>query len=288
MIDVQIVAGKDPRYAREATRRVLDQDAAVDQIFILNQTGHPLTFPDERVTVVDQSEKASFEVNHNRLAKFGTNPFILFLDDDAFLFPQAISKLMQAISERKSVTVVGALNNQSNPRTPSGKSLPTATDLQEFQRREEEFALVAGSYPDALVPRIFLPGNCLLVRRRVWQKEYGGWDEGYQNWDEEVDFILWCRERGYESLLHAGVWFFHCHGRSRSREQLLANIVQSSGHFLSKWPPERLRQIVQGNPMLGQEIEQIFTLNRTNANESLAEVTDYYRFMQTLLPSETT
>lgn len=281
MIDVQIVSGKDPAFVREAIRRVAAQDAQAAEIYVA--LNHELPYEDEDVQLVRNETLLTFEENHNKLARLGKSPFILFLDDDAFLFEGALEQMLTKMQEDRSVAAVGAFNNQTTRMAFEGRTLPSSATLEEFTKLEQAAEGVArtmrSKFSTQSVPRIFLPGNCLLVRRKVWQKEYGGWDEQYRNWNEEVDFLLWCNERGYRTVAANGVWVFHCHGRSRSAESLLANIVHSAGHFRDKWPKEKLGRLAAQNPALREEINALFNLNEQNSDPTRAAASEYFRSM---------
>lgn len=285
MIDIQIVSGRDPAYIAEALRRLDQQNVDFELFIALN---HDLPFDHPAGAIVRNEEPHTFEENHNKLAKLGTNPFILFLDDDAFLFPGALERMLDLIQDR-SVAAVGAINNQTMPMALHGRRIPGYATLEEFQQIETDAEKVAGTvasnFRGQVAHRIFMPGNCLLVRRKAWQKEHGGWDEGFRNWNEEVDFLLWCRERGYQTLCAADVWFFHCQGRSRNPQTLLENIVSSAGHFNAKWSREKLARIAANHPRLKPEINELFNLNLSNSVREKVEASEYYRGATQNLPA---
>jgi len=277
LIDVQIVSGRDPAYISEAIGRVEEQDVDFNLYVALN---HELPFEHGDAEVVRNGLPLSFEENHNRLAARGSSPYILFLDDDAFLFPGALERMVRLMEDRR-VAAVGALNNQTMPMAVHGRRLPGFASLEEFRAVEADAAKVASivgeRFEGQSAERVFLPGNCLLVRRKVWQREHGGWDEGFRNWNEEVDFLLWCRERGYGTVCATDVWFFHCQGRSRSAEGLLANMVDGARHFNAKWPRERLNRLAVNEPGLRSEINELFNLNQSNADEAKVRASAYYQ-----------
>ena len=281
MIDVQIVAGRRPELLAECLRRVLDQADAVDQIFVANNTGSHLEAVD--VTVVDLPAQ-TFEQNHNQLSKLGQSPFILFLDDDAFLFEGAIDTLLGKLRDDRGVAAVGGVNNQTFPV----EAAPSIGSLDDFLAREPACARIASQLRSAQAgvwaPRIFLPGNCLLVRRKVWQREFGGWDEGFRNWNEEVDFTAWCFERGYRALCTPSVWFYHCQGQSRTRAGLRDDMVTSSRRFVEKWPAERISRLTdllrrQGEHRLVAELRILVENNVRHLDPAAVEASEYVKAM---------
>lgn len=278
VVDVQIVSGRDPAYAVEAIGRVRAQDPASNIFVAVN---HRKGFPDLDLPVQFNDEPLTFEENHNRLAMLGTNPFILFLDDDAFIFEGALETMLHRIQANRSVASIGAMNNQTSPVAHESIPIPSRSDLGQFKQMEPRVSRVATTFATKwggqFKPRLFLPGNCLLVRRRVWQKEYGGWDENYRNWNEEVDFHLWCAERGYATEASLGTWVFHCHGASRDPQGLLQNIVASAQQFRDKWPKERLARLAALRPDLRAEINALFELNIVNCDPEKVKAGPYFR-----------
>lgn len=278
MIDVQIVAGKNPALIEECLDRIYSVEGSQ---FVANRTGDRLVV---NAQVVDVDPSATFEQNHNQLARRGRCAFILFLDDDAFLFPGAVDEMLGVLQANPSVAAVGALNNQTFPTAFGGKPTPSYASFEQFLASQKNYEKIAAELlvrqAGRSAPRLFLPGNCLLVRRKVWQREYGGWDEGFRNWNEEVDFLAWCWERGYETRVAMGVWFFHCQAQSRTRSGLLEDIVASSKHFLEKWPQERVSRLtanLAAVPPVRDELMALASLNRQNALEANVEVGSYYR-----------
>lgn len=285
MIDVQIVAGKKSDVLAECLRRVLDQSDSIQEVFVGNRTGEPLDF--EGATEVTL-QAGTFEQNHNRLAAMGSSPFVLFLDDDAFLFEGAIETLLAKIQSDKAVAAVGGVNNQTFPV----EAAPMIGSLEDFHARAPACSAVAShllrAQTDVWALRIFLPGNCLLVRRRVWQREYGGWDEQYRNWNEEVDFTAWCFERGYRALCTPSVWFYHCQGQSRTRTGLREDIVASAIRFAEKWPQDRVAALAkqlqrQGDHRLLAELRILVENNARHQNLELVETSEYVRAMDRVL-----
>lgn len=275
MIDVQIVAGKRPELVAECVSRISSCEW-IAEIFVADNLG--LGFSLDEVTLVRNETPLTFEENHNRLAARGKSPFILFLDDDSFLFEGALDTLYSVISRQPRVAAVGTLNNQTFPTSFGGKPTPQFGSLGDFKAREGQYAQIASALlkqkGEQTDDRLYMPGNCLLVRRKVWQREYGGWDEAYRNWNEEVDFLMWCREREYETKCALGVWLFHCQAQSRSRDQLRENMVVSARHWLEKWPEARLRALG-----LIPELQALLELNRRNSNPAEVEASAYYRLI---------
>lgn len=245
-VDAQIVAGKRLDVLAESVYRLLQQDVEAEiQIFIKNNTDSDIPISHPRVRVVPKDEPKTFEENHNQLAKLGKSPYILFLDDDSFLFPNAVSTLLKKIVSDEKIGLVGGVNNQTYPAKFRDTPVPSVGSLTEFKQNEQMYQRVhdsfAEGFKDQWVDRFQIPGNFLIVPRKIWWEEYGGWDENYKNWNEEIDYTFWCHDQGYKTLCTPQVWFYHCQAQSRKKQQLFNNIVDSSKHFDEKWPAFKLR-----------------------------------------------
>lgn len=292
MIDVQIVAGKRHNVLAEALYRVLAEGGElISKVFVANNTDKPININHEKVKVVDNEKPLTFEQNHNKLSKLGKSPYILFVDDDAFIFEGAIKTVFEKIKDDPTLAAVGGVNNQTLPTTYAGQPVPTLGSLANFKSNEEMYARisrdVATRYKGEWNTRIFCPGNFLLVPRSIWQDQYGGWDENYENWNEEVDYILWGYLNGYKTLVTPSVYFYHCQATSRTANQLLDNMVRSADYFRNKWHKASIMQLKAKmrkiDPDLVKQLDSIIQSNETTADREAVKGTHYWQIMAGVL-----
>ncbi len=91
-----------------------------------------------------------------------------------------------------------------------------------------------------------LVGFCLVFPRHVW-KEVGGFDEGYEIYGEDSDFIMEIKEHGYIAMIRTDVFIFH-HGKSSTPiaiargKDILKLKKQSKERFLKKWKSGKLTE----------------------------------------------
>jgi GT2 family glycosyltransferase len=284
MIDVQIVAGKRLDVLNECLKRVLAQKEFVRHIYVANNTGEPLNVNHPFVTISENEKPLTFECNHNRLSLLGEAEYLLFLDDDAFIFPGCIEILLFRIKDDPSILLVSGVNNQLYRPMNADMEVPKVARIEEFHDREvfyTELSLkLLTEKREVWYERVFTPGSLILTRRQTWQHRYGGWDEGYQNWNEEIDYVLWGYEHGFTTLFTPGVWYFHCLSTSRSSERLLGDILNSSLHFHEKFNNARLaaiRSVLQRlNPDLLSQLEGVVEFNRYCSFRDNVAASDYY------------
>jgi len=284
VIDVQIVAGKRHDVLQECLGRLMSQDGHVRHIYIANNTGSPLDIPNPLVTVVNNRHPLTFEQNHNALARLGDADYILFIDDDAFIFPGCLETLFRKLSAERDALQVSGVNNQTLRLEHPVREIPKVAKLDEFRAMssllEELSRIQLDREAGIWNTRIFSPGSLVLTRRETWMNAYGGWDERYANWNEEVDYILWGYEHGFKTLVTPSVWYFHCLSTSRAGDQLLGNILSGSRHFLDKFPPERLSALRERLSRMGgslaADLDGFAGFNRYCSVAENVRASDYY------------
>lgn len=285
MIDVQIVAGRLPELLQESLKRILAVPRLIAHVYIANNTGMQLELQrSDKITVIDNCAPKTFEQNHNMLAEIGSSDYILFLDDDAFIFPGNVEMLFDAVHSDKSILLAGGVNNQTWSRSNQG-IIPKVANLEYFRANAVELETVskeaAVNFNNQKELRLFCPGNFMVTRREYWQVEYGGWDELYKNWNEEIDYILWGYERGLKTVVMPGAWFFHCMSSSRKRKQLLANVIDSSLNLLNKFPSDRKGRISKEleiiDVRLVQQMEEFFNFNSKCQFADFVAESNYYQ-----------
>ena len=284
MIDVQIIAGKRLDVLNECLKRVLAQKDFINQIFVANNTGEPLDIKHPLITISDNEKPLTFESNHNLLSLRGDAEYVLFLDDDAFIYPGCIETLLLRIMNDPSILLVSGVNNQIYRPVNTDMEIPKVARIEDFLAREAFYMELSmnllAEKRDVWYERVFTPGSLILTRRNTWQHLYGGWDEGYQNWNEEVDFVLWGYENGLKTLFTPGVWYFHCLSSSRQSERLLGDIHSSSLRFLEKFKDERLvairKSLYKVNPDLVAQLDGIIGFNRQCSCPEQVAASDYY------------
>jgi GT2 family glycosyltransferase len=158
-----------------------------------------------RVHLIENSENVGFARANNQGILQTTGDFILLLNPDTVVLPEALQILLDFIGNQDHIGAVGPM--VLNPDlTLQSSCNPMPTLLREFWHlmhldRILRLSVYGEEHWDAHVSHEVevLQGNCLLIRREALSK-IGLLDESYFMYTEEVDLCY--------RLLHAG-WLIH-------------------------------------------------------------------------------
>lgn len=168
--------------------------------------------------------------NVNFGARFSNSKYLLLLNDDVFLEPDAVSKMKAAM--RPDVGMVCHLL-----RLPSGKIYPVAMGRRPGDR--DWHHIDHGAWHPSITEVTELENCCgasVLVRREAFY-QIGGFDEDFFLYAEDNDFALRIRQAGWKILYLPHVSGVHVNGASTSKVPLTQQqMIQRSGQlFHSKW-----------------------------------------------------
>ena len=146
-------------------------------------------FRGRRAKFYQASENMMFAGGNNYLATKGRAKWILFLNNDAF--PRDDDWLQQLI-RRATYSGWAAAGPISN----------AVTGIQDIKWSTSLLK------PPLIHEAKYLSGFCLLVRRDVFEG-IGGWDEQFDNGDEDLDLTFRIRQAGHAIGVHRGVYVHH-------------------------------------------------------------------------------
>jgi N-acetylglucosaminyl-diphospho-decaprenol L-rhamnosyltransferase len=136
---------------------------------------------------------------NNRAIPHATGNYVLLLNPDTEVAPDALVRMLAYMEERPDVGVVGPRLRYGDGRPqPSRRRFPTlamalmeSTPLEQWCPRNRWAARYRmEDRPDAVAQAVdWLTGACLLTRRAVWD-QIGLLDDGFFMYSEELD---WCR-----------------------------------------------------------------------------------------------
>ncbi len=150
-------------------------------------------FPD--VTVVENSENLGFAKACNLGARPVESRYVLLLNNDVTLLPEALAALVAHADAHPEVGALSPLMCWPDGR-PQGPKLG-----------------LAGRFNPAVVPMSWLPGTCLLLRRTAL--EAVGWlDEDFFFYNEDLDLSWRLRKGGWKLVCLPGVRVRHIEGHA--------------------------------------------------------------------------
>jgi len=147
-------------------------------------------------------QNRGFSAACNAGAAAGTGEVLLFLNNDAFVRPGSIAAMLATLAADETIGIVGAkLLYADGSLQHAGLALLDGPVSRWWHVHRQ----LPGSLPDANVARDLLAvtGAALMVRRSLFET-LGGFDDGFVNGWEDVDFCLRSWSRGlrvrYEPL----------------------------------------------------------------------------------------
>ncbi len=202
--------------ARPAVRLIVVDNASADG----SAEAVAAAYPD--ADVIALPENIGFAAGVNRGAAIGEAPYILLLNNDARLGPEALERMRQALDNEK-VAAVG-------PRLLGlDGEIELSLDRTLSPWNEARFRVLGalyGSGRGAVAARVrrryassrdvvSLSGACILLRREAFDQA-DGFDERFFLYAEDVDLCLRLRQAGWRLRYEADAVVEHDRGASRA------------------------------------------------------------------------
>ena len=195
--DVVILSWNDGDLLDAAVSSALGSgEVSVNVLVIDNGSEPPVSDPrDPRVRVVRNSSNRGVAPARNQGVSLAAHPYVCFLDSDARLHPNALTRLIRELERDPSVALAAPVF-AGQPREASAGRAPTLLrKLARVANLRDTYA--SNSPPDADAWDVdFAIGACQVFRREAFD-QVGGLDESYFYGPEDVDFCLRLREAGW-------------------------------------------------------------------------------------------
>jgi GT2 family glycosyltransferase len=171
-------------------------------------------FPD--VKLIASEVNVGFCVSNNRMVSKAMGEYILLLNNDAVLLPNAISTLYKKACQQDNPGILGLpqYNFFSGKLIDRGILFdPFINTVPNLNTKREDVGMVIGA--------------CLWIPRALW-KELGGFPEWFHTLGEDMFLCCLARLRGYSvKIIHAS-GFNHRVGKSLGGGKIVANRLSSS------------------------------------------------------------
>lgn len=180
---------------------IIHDDASTDASLLLLSKRYPRDkFPNIRV--LESKQNVGFCVSNNRMAAVARGTYVLLLNNDAALAPDAITTLLTAAKKQtpQGILTLPQLDWSSGETVDCGCLLdPFYNPVPNHDPKRRDVAMVIGA--------------CLWLPRTLWQ-ELGGFPEWFESIAE--DMYLCCRARlaGYPVQTTAASFYRHRQGAS--------------------------------------------------------------------------
>lgn len=191
-----------------ATRVIVVDNASTDHslAYLRTHCQHPC------LTIIQNQANLGFAAACNIGISAATAEYLLFLNPDCVLEPQALHRMWEVLANQASAGMVGGLLcNPDGTEQPGGRrAFPTPkrafvkafglSNLAKFfPRLFEDFQLHKQALPVEPIAVESISGACMLVKRAAL-KEVGLWDEGYFLHCEDFDWCMRFRLKGWHIM----------------------------------------------------------------------------------------
>ena len=173
-----------------------------------------LQYPDAKL--IRSSENIGFCISNNRMANIAKGEFLLFLNNDASLFPNALQALYKH-AQNYSHAILGL--PQYNAIT--GEFIDTGSFLDMFLNP------IPNKLPDTPISVGMIIGACLWVPKDIWD-DVGGFPVLFHTLAEDMYLCCAARLKGYPSIALHESGFFHYVGKSIGGGKVENNKLQTS------------------------------------------------------------
>jgi hypothetical protein len=196
-----------------------------------------------QVKVIANAENVGFARANNQGAHIAEGRYLLLLNTDAFLKPDALEKLLELANREPKLGMVGAhLLNADGTFQASHTRFPNLA--REFFTLSGLGRLLWGRFYPSFGPEVergpqvidYVEGACLLAKRETYA-QVNGLDEGYFMYSEEVDLCYALRRAGWQVWYHPEACVTHLGGASSQnrKPQREADLYVSRVRFFRKY-----------------------------------------------------
>lgn len=154
------------------------------------------------VTLIESTENVGFCISNNRMVAVAQGEYILLLNNDAALFPDALSTLYQRSIELEQPAILGLpqYDFETGALIDIGSLLdPFLNPVPNLDRNRNDVGMVMGA--------------CLWIPRKLWN-ELGGFPEWFGSIGEDLNLCCRARLAGYPVKALGGSGFRHRVGQS--------------------------------------------------------------------------
>lgn len=207
-------------------------------------------YPTEpRLQIIRLNKNIGFAAGCNIGLKAATAPFVLFLNPDCVLSPDAVALLLQVMAEDDRVGMVGGrlLNPDGSEQGGSRRAIPTpwrslvrAIGLYRLAKYSPrlfcDFHLHHQPLPEKPIEVEAISGALMLVRREAIA-QVGVWDEGYFLHCEDLDWCMRFRKKGWKIVFVPQVQVLHYKGVCSQNRPIFVEWHKHRGmaHFYQKF-----------------------------------------------------
>ncbi len=157
-----------------------------------------------RVRIVENPSNEGFSRGNNMASRYAKGRFLLFVNPDNILPPDAVQRMVRVLDDNEDVGIVGpGLEYPNGMLRPSARAFPSLRDLVRKRlmprRWHKRYHQEIVEEPQAIRRVDWLVGACLLIRRELFEQLHG-FDERFFLFFEDIDLCRRCHALGKQVL----------------------------------------------------------------------------------------
>lgn len=188
-----------------------------------------LAVRDPRIGLVRNTDNRGFAAACNQGATAIAQPWIAFVNPDAFVERDTLARLAEVAMDRPGAGLLGVEHRDEagNPDPASRRSDPSLREqLFSFGRRDNLFM---GRDPGQAVQPVEAVSGALIFMPAVLFARLGSFDEGYRLHAEDLDLCRRVRQAGYDVLVANDLVVTHLRGVSSRRRPAWVELQKHRG-----------------------------------------------------------
>lgn len=220
-------------------------------------------FPE--VTIIRNQLNTGFSAGCNQGLQQAAADYLLFLNPDCSIAPDAVSQMLNCLQNHPQVGMVGGLliNSDGTEQAGGRRAVPTpwrsfvrAFGLSRFGTRWPylffDFYLHNLPLPDQPIELEAISGACMLVKSEAID-DVGLWDEGYFLHCEDLDWCMRFRQKGWKIMFVPTAKIIHALGVCGRNRRLFVEWHKHKGmiRFYRKFFRHQYPGILMGLVVLG-------------------------------------
>lgn len=202
-----------------------------------------------RITLLPQTQNLGFGRGNNVAAAYSHEPFLLFLNTDAFVGKHDVAKLVEQMQKNNEVGIVAPmLKNKDGSLQRQGGALPTLFNILRWMWFLDDIPLIGGLAPryqhsDQDMKRInrrpwkkvgWVGGTALLISRECWQ-DIGPFDPKIFMYTEDVDLCWRATKKHWEVGILSDVRLTHLGSASSDKKNAIHGEIKGLIYLWQKY-----------------------------------------------------
>lgn len=189
---------------------IIHDDASTDNSIDFIKKNYP------NVRLIESEKNVGFCKSNNRMAKVAQGEFLLLLNNDAELFPNALSTLCREAVKVAKPVILGVPQYNAATKNLIDRGMlfdPFLYPIQNLDIQRKDVGMVTGA--------------CLWIPKLMWN-EIGGFPEWFHSIAEDMYICLIARLKGYKVVCLQNSGFYHWVGSNLGGGKIFQNRLKTN------------------------------------------------------------